>query len=571
MNSGNPGDSRSSTSEFLESFDAGRLLWSTLGEFPKQDPENRSVGDRIVQEVGEFLASTLDPEEVDRTGRLPDGFIAALQERGLLRLRAEPELGGLGLSEYNAFRVIECAAAWSVPAGQILGIQAGVGAGAMIPAMPEGELRDFVRRRIAEGMISGFGDTDESGQNNAFPSMTATLTEDGSAYLLRGRKLFTGHGTVADLLGVSATLTEAGRRRVGAFFVDTRDAPGFQVSATLDYLGSRGLPNGELVFDDVRVPREHALLDSTGDQLPPLVGLLALTGRVYFTGAPALAIARNCLIWSREFLARRAIDGRELASYDSVQRIVATTVADVYAMDSVARWSLTGRGPQDRLFERFVAKNVLTTTAWRVVDRTMSLLAAEGFETVDSKARRGGPVIPLERAFRDARGLRVAGNIDFRLDEQAGQLLLKRHYAGQAKDCTPDGELTPEADPRLSRSNQEHLKHLGRTLVELGRLCASLTQACPDPEELFSRQHTVLAIGRIATELFTVCAVLSRAADTAGTDAGVSQDIADVHSTQAWHRIATHWRELHAFSEPDYTKVSDSWLAGTASVDLNSH
>ncbi|MGW1768012.1 acyl-CoA dehydrogenase family protein [Streptomyces sp. NPDC002073] len=564
MNSGNPDGSQSSASEFLASFDAGRLLWPSPGGFPEQDPAERLAGDRVVGEVGAFLRSALDPEEVDRTGRLPDGFLAALQERGFLRLRAEPELGGLGLSAYDAFRVIEAAAAWSVPAGQVLGIQAGVGAGAMLPAMPEGELRDFVRRRIAEGMVSGFADTDASGQNNTFPSMTATLTEDGSAYLLRGRKLFTGHGTVADLLGVSATVTEGSRRRVGAFFVDTRDAAGFRVSAALDYLGSHGLPNGELVFDDVRVPRARVLLDEAGDQLPPLVGLLALTGRTYFTGGPALAIARNCLLWSREFLARRAVDGRELASYDSVQRIVADTVADVYAMDSAARWSLSGQGPADRLFERFTAKNILTTTAWRVVDRTMSLLAAEGFETVGSKARRGGPVIPLERAFRDARGLRIAGNIDFRLDEQAGRLLVNRHYAGQARACEPAKELTPPADPRLSRSNQEHLKHLGRTLSELSRLCASLTRTHEDPEVLFARQHTLVAVGRIATELFTVGAVLARAAGASGAEAEACQDIADVYGTGAWHRVATHWRELHAFSAPDYAKVSGRWLAGTA-------
>jgi alkylation response protein AidB-like acyl-CoA dehydrogenase len=564
MSSGSPGVRPISAPEFLESFDAGRLLWSSLREFPEQGPDDRRVGDLVVESVGEFVESALDPEEVDRTHRLPGDFLAGLQERGYLRLRAEPEIGGLGLSSYNAFRVIERAAARSVPAGQVLGIQAGVGAGALLPAIPEGDLRDFVLRRIAEGMVSGFGDTDESGQNNAFPSMTATLTEDGSAYLLRGRKLFIGHGTVADLLGVSATVVIDGRPRVGAFFFDTRDAPGFRVTSALEYLGSHGLPNGALALDDVRVPREHALLDPSGDQLPPLVGLMALTGRIYFTGAPALAIARNCLTWSREFVTRRAIDGRDLGSYDSVQRIVALNLAEVFAMDSAARWSLSGSAPQDHVFERFVAKNVLTTICWRVVDRTMSLLAAEGFETVASKARRGGPAIPMDRAFRDARGLRIAGNVDFRLDERAGRLLLNRHYAGQAEGVAP-GTGTPPCDPELSPANQEHLRQAGRHLVELGSLCASLTAAHPDSGELFARQRTVLLIGRIATEVFTMCAVLSRA--SGGADDGAwesqSQDLADIHCTAASHRISSHWRELRQVDGPDHAKVSGRWLAGT--------
>ncbi|MFE6037792.1 acyl-CoA dehydrogenase family protein [Streptomyces sp. NPDC056452] len=567
MSSSLPGIRPRSTAEFLESFDAGKLLWPSLREFPTQEPGDRDAGDRVVQEAGDFVESVLDPEVVDGTRRLPDGFLAGLQERGYLRLRADPEIGGLGLSSYNAFRVIERVSAWSVPAGQVLGIQAGVGAGAMLPAIPAGELRDFVRRRIAEGTVSGFADTDESGQNNAFPSMTATLTEDGSSYLLRGRKLFTGHGTVADLLGVSATVVADGRRRVGAFFVDTRDAAGFRVASSLDYLGSRGLPNGALVLDDVRVPREHALLDPTGDQLPPLVGLMALTGRTYFTGAPALAIARNCLAWTRDFVARRSVDGRELGSYDSVQRIVATTLADVFAMDSAVRWTLSGPGPQDQLFERFVAKNILTTTCWRVVDRTMSLLAAEGFETTASKARRGAPAIPLDRAFRDARGLRIAGNIDFRLDEQAGRLLLNRHYAGKAEQPAPGGGASA-GDPELSPANQEHLRHADQQLAELGRLCASLIRTYPAQEELFAQQRTVLLIGRIATEIFTMCAVLSRASRTAGTAESEGQELADIHCTAALHRVSSHWRELHTPVEPDFAKVSGSWLAGTTSDDL---
>ncbi|MFI1359083.1 acyl-CoA dehydrogenase family protein [Streptomyces sp. NPDC020898] len=576
MSSGNTGSPPNSVPEFLDSFDSGRVLWKSLRNFPEQDATDRQLGDSAVQEIGEFLEKRLDPEEVDRTRRLPEHFLEDLQERGFLRLRSEPGSGGLGLSAYNAFRVVERAAAWSAPAGQVLGIQAGVGAGAMLPAMPPGELRDVVQRRIAEGAVSGFGDTDEAGQNNTFPLMTATLSEDGSAWVLHGEKLFTGHGPVADLLGVSATVVRDGRRHVGAFFVDTRDCPGFRVVSRLEYLGSRGLPNAALAFDGVRVPGAHALIDDSGAGLPPMVGLMALVGRVFFTGAPALAIARNCLAWSLDFVRRRTVDGKELGAYDSVQRIVATSAAEVYAMDSAARWALSGPGAGDQLFERFVAKNVLTTTCWRVVDRTMSLLAAEGFETVSSKERRGAPALPLERAFRDARGLRIAGNIDFRLDEQAGRLLLDRHYAGRAAGPgqIPSGAGGAAAlqDRGLSAANQEHLRLVDGRLAELAELCATLTRAQPDPPRLWEGQRTVLLIGRIATELFTMCAVLSRASST-GTGTGKnsrfsgaeSQEYADIHCAAAELRVAAHLYELASAPDLDYAAVSARLLSDAAS------
>lgn len=116
-----------------------------------------------------------------------------------------------------------------------------------------------------------------------------------------------------------------------------------------------------------------------------------LDGQLYFTAAPALAIARLCRRWSAEFLARRSVNGRPLIAYDAIQRLVADTLAEVHAVDSVIRWGLIGPGAEDRWFERLTAKNLAVRTAWRIVDRTVSLYGAEGVETLPSKLRRGAP------------------------------------------------------------------------------------------------------------------------------------------------------------------------------------
>jgi alkylation response protein AidB-like acyl-CoA dehydrogenase len=64
-------------------------------------------------------------------------------------------------------------------------------------------------------------------------------------------------------------------------------------------------------------------------------------------------------------------------------------------------------------------KNVNSETCWRIVDRTTGLLAHEGYETATSKGRRGVEALPVERALRDGRGLRIAGGVDFNLDNLA--------------------------------------------------------------------------------------------------------------------------------------------------------
>ncbi|MFI9011482.1 acyl-CoA dehydrogenase family protein [Actinosynnema sp. NPDC053489] len=534
----------------------GRLDVDLLAAFPEQDEADRAAGDRWVARAAAFTeAAVPDPDEVDRTRRLPDGLIDGLRRQGFLTAAFPAELGGAALSPYNVVRVVAAAARHSVPVGQVIAIQAGVGAGALYPALPEGSLRDMVRERIAGGALSGFGDTDRAGQNNRLPRMTAT--PDGDDVVLHGEKLFTGNGPVADLLAVSATLDGG----ICVCFVDTAD-PGFSVESTVDFTGSAGLPNGALRFDGVRVPREHVLSGAEGQlRLPAVINSIAFLGRLYFTGAPALAVARNCLEWTRDFVTRRSVDGRPLADYDRVQRMVARAMADVYAMDSVARWSLVGGGITDRWLERFVAKNVLTRTAWKLVDRTIALMGAEGLETVASKRRRGAPPLPVERALRDARGFRMAGNVDVRLDDQAATLLLAADRTG-TRPLPDEGGVDLRALD-LTPRNQEHLAALAQQTRWFARSCA---EAARRPRaDLAEDQEFLVTTGRLAAELVSVSAVLAR---TNALGTGEAQELADVHCTAALDRLSVLWRRLRRDGQPDHHKISRGWLTGSTFPSL---
>lgn len=556
---------------FLTMFSSGRLDWDLLQPFPEQETADRSAGDALVEEIGSFFEARLDADDVDRTGELPEGFLDELQARGYLRLQSEAEIGGLELSAYNTFRAISRAASCSTGVGQIMAVQNGVGLPSLIPATPPGELRDFMRRRVAEGVVSGFGITEPAGQNNTWPGMTATPTEDGSAYVLRGEKLFTGNGPVADVVAVTATVLEGDQRRLSMCLVDTRSA-GFSVKSSIEFVGSRGLPDGALSFEDVRVPAELVLLGELGDPRPaPPLAAVALLGQLHVAGAPAMAIARNCLKWSREFASQRRIDGRNLAEYDLIQRIIAATLSDVFAMDSVIQWSLVPSGLADRPFERLLAKNILATTAGRIVDRTVSLFGGAGVETVRSKLRRGAVPIPVERAYRDVRALRITGNVDIQLDNLAGRLLLSLHLAGSPQGHSQDSGPESVRKDHLSSANRVHLDAATQQVRQLAAACSEIVRRQGDPRKLFENEQTCLLLGRISAELFSMCAVLSRASHRASVGADDSQGMADVFCTAALHRLADLWRQLDSDAEPDHAEVSRSWMTGTAMDFLIQH
>ncbi|MFI2345454.1 acyl-CoA dehydrogenase family protein [Streptomyces sp. NPDC019443] len=563
---------------FLDALDSGRLEWGLFHPFPRQSPQEQAAGDATVAGLEAFLRARLDPDDVDLTGELPAGFLRDLRESGYLKLCLDAGIGGLELSAYDAFRAVERAASWCMPAGQMLAIQAGVGAPALLPALPPGPLADFVTTRLQEGAVSGFGLTEPAGQNNAWPGTTATRSEDGACYVLRGEKVFTGHGPVADLLPVAATEHGLDGRRLCICFVDT-SAAGFEVTSRIEFTGSRGLPNGALRLDEVRVPAEYVVRSEPEDpRFPDLMASAVLIGQLYFTAAPAVAISKLCLQWSGEFIARRSVNGRGLGEYDAIQRILGDTLAEVYAVESVIRWSLLDSGPADRWFERLAAKNLAVRASWRIVDRTVSLYGGEGIETVPSKLRRGAPPVPLERRLRDARGLRIAGNVDFQLDSQAGRKLLARHYSGDVGEPGQGLGAEHPAEAGLSPANRTHLGSAKQQVQRFHEKCRELVRRFPDQDLLFEEEHTVILLGRIAAELFAVCAVLARAAgQSAAGDPTEGGQLAEVYCTTAGHRLADLWRQLYAESGshsgteagPAYAKISRQWLAERTYADLH--
>ncbi|MFE3077484.1 acyl-CoA dehydrogenase family protein [Nocardia tengchongensis] len=549
---------RTTDETFLSALRAGRMPWEVMRPFPEPGADYLRAGDDVIDEVDTAFRAFITGEELEETGEFPDGLVEAIRHRGYSRLRQPVDMGGFNLDAYTLLRVLERIAMWSIAAANTLAITNTVGPNAILRVLEPSPLRDYLTERIAAGVICAFGDSSPDGQNNRFSSLTATLDEDGSAYILNGRKLFTGNAPIADLIAVSATAEIGGEPAVVFPFLDT-STPGFQVSSDIEFIGYRGFPDGEMRFDNVRVPVEHVL---TGVEEPERLRTLtpvAVEARIFNVVSMALALGRRCAEWSRDFVNRRRIDGLPLARYDEVQRRVSLTLAELFAVETIAQWALLSPSP-DTLFEQIAAKPLAARLAWRIADRTATLLGGEGVETAASKLRRGANPLPVERYLRDARILRTTANVDFQIDNQAGQILLARFYSDASAPVA--SRLDAEG---LSSANQRHLAITADLYSELSGTCIELVEKYPDPKELFAREHVVILIAQIASELFTMTAVLARSIDRAET-----QLLAEVYVTDAEHRVRDMLRRLAVELQgagPDYAALSDAWLGG-ADIDF---
>ncbi|WP_117214022.1 acyl-CoA dehydrogenase family protein [Allorhizocola rhizosphaerae] len=506
---------------------AGRLRWDLLQPFP-QPPAAAPL-----DAVGKLLAH-VDPDALDETGVLPAVFLDELRRSDLLRLQLAPADGGSGLSDWDTLQAMVAAMRVCPVAGFILATHNGIGLPALLPTLPPGALRDLVVARLRGGAVSGWADTEPSGAANTLPSTTATPVEGG--WELNGRKIYISNGAIADELIVSALLPEG---LAGLFVVETTSA-GFTVETTLELIGFHGMPLGSLRFDGVRVPAlRHVPQEATWREAP-LLEPVSARGRTYLVAAASLALAEQALQMQREVAKRRIVDGRPLVGYRAVSDLIARSVADTAAIRAVVEWCMLGDDAAnltDRFLDRKAAKNATSLACWRVLDRTMSLFAAEGLETPRSKRRRGAPAWPVERLLRDGRILRVTGGVDFALDVWAAETAL-----ATVADTKPRG-LVGNADALTAR-NREHLR---AAAAHADRLAMAL-RFVSNVED----QHRLGALGRIMGELFTMAVTL----------AGAPPDAADVYCVEARQRLAGLWSAVVAPDQPAYARLAADLCTG---------
>src|SRR5947209_15168439 len=94
-------------------------------------------------------------------------------------------------------------------------------------------------------------------------AMQTRAVKDGQGWVINGRKQFISNGYDAGLYVVYAnTNPKVGMMQGTSSFLVPRDTPGLTVARCNETLGCRFMNNGELVFEDMRVPEDHLLVEN---------------------------------------------------------------------------------------------------------------------------------------------------------------------------------------------------------------------------------------------------------------------------------------------------------------------
>ncbi|KGQ09933.1 Isovaleryl-CoA dehydrogenase 1 [Beauveria bassiana D1-5] len=217
--------------------------------------------EELRERVQEFTRREISEEvaaHTDKSNAFPNEMWQKLGEAGFLGITADEDVGGLGLGYQAHCIVMEelSRASGSIALSYAAHSQLCVNQ-LQLNGSPE-QKEKYLPGLIAGTSIGGLA-MSESGSGSDVVSMRTTAKEVDGGYVLNGSKMWITNGPDANVIVVYAkTEPEKASRGITAFIVDTT-AKGFSCARKLDKMGMRGSNTGELMFDNVFVPKENIL------------------------------------------------------------------------------------------------------------------------------------------------------------------------------------------------------------------------------------------------------------------------------------------------------------------------
>ena len=213
------------------------------------------------ERVQEFTRREI-PEEVaaatDRTNDFPSTMWKKLGEAGFLGMTAEEQYGGLGLGYQAHCVVMEELSRASGSIGLSYAAHSQLCVNQLCLNASREQRERFLPGLIAGDKIGALAMSEHSAGSDVV-SMRTTAKETEGGWILNGTKMWITNGPEADLVVVYAKTDVAKKSKGITAFLVEKSFKGFSCARKLDKLGMRGSNTGELVFEDVFVPKENLL------------------------------------------------------------------------------------------------------------------------------------------------------------------------------------------------------------------------------------------------------------------------------------------------------------------------
>src|SRR5579875_898046 len=568
----------------------GNLRLDLIHPQPPLDPQEVEKGERFLAQLREFLEREVDPMQIEREAKIPDHVLDGLKRLGALGMKIPEEYGGLGLSIVYYTRALALAGSWHSALSTLLSAHQSIGVSEPLRLFGSEEQKRKWLPLVARTHISAFLLTEpDVGSDPARMAATATPTEDGSGYILNGRKRWATNGVIADVVGVMAKVPKSEGHRGGiSAFILPYDSEGVTVERRNQFMGLRGIENSVTRLENVFVPAENRI-GQEGQGLR--IALTTLnTGRLALP-AICVGVAKWATKVGREWSLERVQWGAPIGKHDAIAQKLAFIAATAFGLEALldvaARLADDKRA--DIRIEAAIGKLYGSEMGWRVVDELMQVRGGRGYETAESLKARGEKPVPVEQAMRDMRINRIFEGateimhlliareaVDTHLQVAGGMLEPEAELGDRARSALRAGKFYARWLPQLAVGEGQrpgsysefgplagHLRYVERHARKLARsIFYGMTRWQAGLEK---RQAFLGRTVDIGAELFAVSSACVYA-QTLGQErperAEQALELADLFCRQARRRIDRLFHELWANDDDANYRAAQRLLEG---------
>ena len=327
---------------------------------------------------------------LDQQNEFPDDAIRKLGELGLMGIPFPREYGGAGLDTLSYAIAVEELARVDGGAGVILSAHVSLGSWPIYAYGTEEQKQKYLVPLARGEKMGAFGLTEVNAGSDAGGTETTAVFQ-GDHYVLNGGKIFITNAPKADTYVVFAVTTpDIGTRGISAFIVE-KGWEGFYFGDHYDKMGIRSSSTAELIFDNVKVPKEN-LLGKEGQGFK--IAMSTLDGGRIGIAAQALGIAQGAYEAAAAYAKERVQFGKPIG----FQQTIGFKLADMATKLRCARFLVYSAAELKEAhapygMESAMAKMYASDIALEVTNDAMQIHGGSGF-------MKG---MEVERAYRDAK------------------------------------------------------------------------------------------------------------------------------------------------------------------------
>jgi glutaryl-CoA dehydrogenase len=269
-------------------------------------------------------------EEFAQRAEFPKQIVKGLGEIGGFGPYIPVEYGGAGLDQISYGLIMQEIERGDSGVRSTSSVQSSL---VMYPIWKYGseEQRNKYLPRLATGELIGCFGLTEPNHGSDPGSMTTNYKDMGDHYLLNGAKMWISNSPFADIAIVWAKNEEG---RIHGLIVE-RGMEGFTTPETHGKWSLRASSTGELIFDNVKVPKENLLPNKSGLGAP----LGCLDSARYGIAWGAIGAAMDCYDTALRYAKERTQFGKPIAGTQLQQKKLAEMLTEITKAQLLA-WRL---------------------------------------------------------------------------------------------------------------------------------------------------------------------------------------------------------------------------------------